>query len=107
VADKGSDIVLKFSPEGRVSVVFGRKQESSDEKTAPLPHPDPPLPPVHGMFRQEPIWRGTHRHVPKCRSNHSLRMSRPQIMVISPYFIVPTVRTIEGGCWATFDALTE
>jgi NHL repeat len=52
VADKGSDIVIKFNPEGRVLMVFGRKQEASDEKTGPLPHPNPPLPPVDGMFRQ-------------------------------------------------------
>ena len=29
--DKGSDMVVKFSPEGRVMMVFGRKQEASDE----------------------------------------------------------------------------
>src|SRR6185437_14224139 len=52
VADKGSDMVIKFSPEGRVAMVFGRKQEASDEKTGPLPHPNPPLPPVDGLFRQ-------------------------------------------------------
>ena len=52
VADKGSDMVIKFNPEGRVVMVFGRKQEASDEKTGPLPHPNPPLPPVDGMFRQ-------------------------------------------------------
>ena len=33
VADKGSDMVIKFSPEGRVLMVFGRKQEASDEGT--------------------------------------------------------------------------
>jgi len=52
VADKGSDMVIKFDPKGRVVMVFGRKQEASDEKTGPLPHPNPPLPPVDGMFRQ-------------------------------------------------------
>jgi len=52
VADKGSDMVIKFNPEGRVSMVFGRKQEASDEGTEPLRHPKPPLPPVDGMFRQ-------------------------------------------------------
>ena len=52
VADKGSDMVIKFNPEGRVAMVFGRKQEASDEGTAPLRHPKPPLPPVDGMFRQ-------------------------------------------------------
>ena len=52
VADKGSDMVIKFNPEGRVSMVFGRKQEASDEGTEPLRHPKPPLPPVDGTFRQ-------------------------------------------------------
>jgi hypothetical protein len=51
-ADKGSDMVIKFSPDGRVAMVFGRKQEASDEGTEPLKHPRPPLPPVDGMFRQ-------------------------------------------------------
>jgi hypothetical protein len=52
VADKGSDMVIKFTSEGRVALVFGRKQEASDEGTEPLKHPNPPLPPVDGMFRQ-------------------------------------------------------
>jgi NHL repeat len=52
VTDKGSDMVIKFNPEGRVLMVLGRKQEASDENTAPLKHPKPPLPPVDGMFRQ-------------------------------------------------------
>ena len=51
-ADKGSDMVIKFNPEGRVVMVFGRKQEASDEGTEPLKHVKPPLPPVDGMFRQ-------------------------------------------------------
>jgi len=52
VTDKGSDMVIKFNPEGRVVMVFGRKQEASDEGTGPLKHVHPPLPPVDGMFRQ-------------------------------------------------------
>jgi DNA-binding beta-propeller fold protein YncE len=52
VADKGSDMVIKFSPAGRVLLVFGRKQEASDEDTAPLEHPKPPLPAEDGRFRQ-------------------------------------------------------
>jgi DNA-binding beta-propeller fold protein YncE len=52
VTDKGSDMVIKFNPEGRVTMVFGRKQEASDEGTEPLKHVKPPLPPVDGMFRQ-------------------------------------------------------
>src|SRR5579859_1497801 len=51
-ADKGSDMVIKFNPAGQVAMVFGRKQEASDEGTEPLKHPRPPLPPVDGMFRQ-------------------------------------------------------
>src|SRR3984885_7294434 len=51
-ADKGSDMVIKFSPEGRVLMVFGRKQEAADENTAPPKHPKPPLPPIDGQFRQ-------------------------------------------------------
>ena len=50
--DKGSDMVIKFNPAGRVVMVFGRKQEASDEGTGPLKHVRPPLPPVDGMFRQ-------------------------------------------------------
>jgi hypothetical protein len=52
VTDKGSDQVVKFDPQGRVVMVFGRKQEAADEDTAPLKHPKPPLPPIDGMFRQ-------------------------------------------------------
>jgi NHL repeat len=52
VADKGSDMVIKFDPEGHVAMVFGRKLEASDEGTEPLKHPKPPLPPVDGLFRQ-------------------------------------------------------
>jgi DNA-binding beta-propeller fold protein YncE len=52
VTDKGSDMVIKFTPEGRVVLVFGRKQEASDEGTEPLKHVKPPLPPVDGTFRQ-------------------------------------------------------
>lgn len=52
VTDKGSDMVIKFNPAGRVVMLFGRKQEASDEGTEPLKHPHPPLPPVDGQFRQ-------------------------------------------------------
>lgn len=50
--DKGSDMVVRFNPEGRVTMVFGRKQEASDESTGPLKHPVPPLPAEDGRFRQ-------------------------------------------------------
>ena len=52
VADKGSDMVIKFNPQGRVLMVFGRKQEASDEGTEALRHVKPPLPAVDGLFRQ-------------------------------------------------------
>ena len=52
VADKGSDMVIKFNPAGRVVLTIGRKQEASDEDTAPLKHPKPPLPAEDGRFRQ-------------------------------------------------------
>jgi DNA-binding beta-propeller fold protein YncE len=52
VTDKGSNMVIKFNPEGRVVMVFGRKQEAADDGTGPLKRLDPPLPPVDGMFRQ-------------------------------------------------------
>jgi DNA-binding beta-propeller fold protein YncE len=53
-------MVIKFNPEGRVVMVFGRKQEASDEGTGPLKHPNPPLLPVDGMFRQvtDMAWDG-------------------------------------------------
>ena len=36
-------MVIKFTPAGRVDMVFGRKQEASDEEAGPLKHPKPPL----------------------------------------------------------------
>jgi hypothetical protein len=58
--DKGSDMVVKFTPNGRVAMVFGRKQEASDDGTGPLKHPNPPLPPEDGRFRQvtDVAWDG-------------------------------------------------
>src|SRR3984885_14088676 len=52
VTDKGSDMVIKFDPDGHVLMVFGRKQEASDEDTGPVKHPKPPLPAEDGRFRQ-------------------------------------------------------
>ncbi len=52
VTDKGSDLVIKFTPDGKVAMVIGRKQEASDEDTAPLKHPNPPLAAEDGRFRQ-------------------------------------------------------
>jgi len=52
VVDKGSDVVVRFDPGGRVTMVLGRKAEASDESAHPLAHPLPPLPPLDGLFRQ-------------------------------------------------------
>ena len=49
--DKGSDMVIKFNPAGRVQWVFGRRQESADA-AGPWEHVDPPLPARDGLFRQ-------------------------------------------------------
>ncbi len=50
--DKGSDMIIKFNPAGRVLWVFGRRKESADAETKPWEHVQPPLPPVDGLFRQ-------------------------------------------------------
>jgi DNA-binding beta-propeller fold protein YncE len=51
--DKGSDMVVKFNPEGRVAMVLGRKSESSDLDAKPWErNATPPLPHVDGRFRQ-------------------------------------------------------
>jgi NHL repeat len=53
--DKGSDMIIKFNPEGRVAMVFGRKKEASDEGAEPwkrLPPGTKPRPAVDGQFRQ-------------------------------------------------------
>ncbi|MBZ5632958.1 MAG: peptidyl-alpha-hydroxyglycine alpha-amidating lyase family protein [Acidobacteriia bacterium] len=50
--DKGSDMIVKFNPQGRVMMVFGRKSEASDENAHPLEHPNPPRPAQDGRFRQ-------------------------------------------------------
>jgi len=50
--DKGSNMIIKFNPQGRVEMVFGRKAEASDEGAEPLKHPRPPLPAQDNAFRQ-------------------------------------------------------
>jgi hypothetical protein len=50
--DKGSDMIIKFDPTGRVREVYGRRKESADDETKPWEHPNPPLPHVDGLFRQ-------------------------------------------------------
>ena len=49
--DKGSDMIVKFNPQGRVVMVFGRKKEASDEAGA-WTRVNPPRPAVDGQFRQ-------------------------------------------------------
>src|SRR5690242_17955061 len=51
IVDKGSDMVVKFTPEGRVAMVFGRKKEASD-KAEPWERVNPPAAHVNGQFRQ-------------------------------------------------------
>src|ERR1700716_289551 len=50
--DKGSDMIVKFNPAGRVVWVFGRRKESADDETKPWEHVDPPLAAQDGLFRQ-------------------------------------------------------
>jgi hypothetical protein len=50
--DKGSDMIIKFNPQGHVAMVFGRKKEASDENDQPWTHVNPPRPAVDGQFRQ-------------------------------------------------------
>ena len=52
VTDKGSDTIVEFDPSGRVVMVFGRKQEASDEDTGPIKKVKPPKPADDGLFRQ-------------------------------------------------------
>src|SRR5216684_651259 len=49
--DKGSDMIVRINPEGRVTMVFGRKKEASD-KAEPWERVTPARPPVPGQFRQ-------------------------------------------------------
>ena len=51
--DKGSDMVVKFNPQGRVMMVFGRKSEASDAEAKPHERNlERPLPHQDGRFRQ-------------------------------------------------------
>src|SRR5690349_1428788 len=50
--DKGSDMVIKFNPQGRVVMVFGRKPEASDHDAKPYEPVQKPRPQVDGRFRQ-------------------------------------------------------
>jgi hypothetical protein len=50
--DKGSDMIVKFNPEGRVTMVFGRKKEASDDGAEAWKRVTPPRPATDGQFRQ-------------------------------------------------------
>jgi sugar lactone lactonase YvrE len=50
--DKGSDMIIKFNPQGRVVMVFGRKAEASDHDAKPYEPVQKPRPQVDGRFRQ-------------------------------------------------------
>ncbi len=49
--DKGSDMVIRMTPAGRVVWIFGRRQESADG-AEPWEHTTPPAAPIDGRFRQ-------------------------------------------------------
>jgi DNA-binding beta-propeller fold protein YncE len=49
--DKGSDMIVRFNPDGHVTMVFGRKKEASDE-AEPWKRVTPPRAPINGQFRQ-------------------------------------------------------
>ena len=50
--DKGSDMIIKFNPAGRVIMVFGRKKEASDEGAEAWKRVTTPRPAIDGQFRQ-------------------------------------------------------
>jgi sugar lactone lactonase YvrE len=45
-------MIIKFNPAGRVTMVFGRRMESTSPNTKPHAHVNPPLPAVDGLFRE-------------------------------------------------------
>ena len=50
--DKGSDMVIKFNQAGRVVWTSAADQNRPTRTPSRGTHPDPPLPPVDGLFRQ-------------------------------------------------------
>jgi hypothetical protein len=50
--DKGSDMIVKFNPAGRVLWVFGRRTESASTEAHPWARVTPPRPHAEGLFRQ-------------------------------------------------------
>lgn len=50
--DKGSNMVVRMDPAGRVVWVFGRRTESVSEAAQPFEHVDSPRPHQDGLFRE-------------------------------------------------------
>jgi len=50
--DKGSDMIIRFNPQGRVTMVFVRKPEASDHDSKPYEPVQKPRPQIDGRFRQ-------------------------------------------------------
>ena len=76
VTDKGSDMVIKFTPDGRVDMVFGRKQEASDEDTGPLEASEPAAAGrATGRSARSPTWPGTPPATPTSATATSIRAS--------------------------------
>src|SRR5215210_6880502 len=51
--DKGSDMIIKFTPDGsKVLMVFGRKKEASSPEAEGWTRVTPPRPPVDQQFRE-------------------------------------------------------
>ena len=55
--DKGSNMVVRMDPAGRVVWVFGRKTESVSEAAQPFERVDTPRPPRTGVFGSPRMWR--------------------------------------------------
>ena len=72
--DKGSDMIVKFNPEGRVVMVFGRKKEASDE-SGPVDARESAAPAVDGQFRQptDVTWDPARQHLHQRRLHQLAR----------------------------------
>ena len=77
--DKGSDMVIKFTPAGRIVEVYGRRKESADDEARPWEHPNPPLPPhrrpVPPADRRRLGLAGQHLHLRRLR-----QLARRQVL---------------------------
>ena len=73
--DKGSDMVVKFNPDGHVLMMFGRKKEASDEAEPWTPRRLRPRRHVNGLFRQptDVAWNAAGRHLHQRRLHQRAR----------------------------------